>query len=613
MKTKVIGIFIVILLIGTTITSVGMNNENLNKRVKIKSVKEFIDCEYVPREFIVKFKEAPISSVAIDILNDKHDVISMERMFTDVENTPLDNMYIIKVSKNADIVTIVNEYASLPNVEYAEPNYIIKSTLNPIKSYNDELDIGGLNHNIIPDDPYFSDQWLFQNTGQYDGTPGADINALEAWDIETGKSEVIIAIIDAGVDYTHPDLMDNIWVNENEIPDNDIDDDNNSYVDDYYGFDAPTRDDDDTVLDLVGHGTFCAGIASAVTNNGLGIAGVCWNCKIMIIQPFNIYHYFLTGEFVESLKYAVDNGADILSMSFGMGDMHATRSGYEYAYDKGAVMIASAGNYNTSDTRGNFPAAYDYVMGVAATNQRDERCDEEDWHIPGRSSNYGEWVDVAAPGNNFIGIMPTYEVLYNYKYGIDKNYAFINGGGTSWSAPVVAGIAALLLSQDTTLSNDEVRRIIRANVDTYISDEYIGTGRVNAYKALTRYNTQPETPETPTGKTNGRPGREYSFTTSATDEDSDELYYFWDWGDENYSDWIGPYDSGSECEASYTWQQEANFSIKVKVKDGKGGESYWSYPLSFSTPKNKAINTPFLSFLENHPHLFPMLRQLLEL
>jgi subtilisin family serine protease len=602
---KIIGVFISIFLIGTALQSYGMNYEFNENNVINMNNKNF---EFVPGEFIVKFKESPISCVPIDILNDKYNVISMEKMFTNVDNTPLDNMYILKLSKIADIISIVNEYSSLPNVEYAEPNYIIKYILNPIKPYKGDLDIGGLNYNIIPDDPYFIDQWLFQNNGQYDGTPGADIDALQAWDIEKGGSEVIIAIIDAGVDYNHPDLIDNIWVNEGEIPDNDIDDDNNGYIDDYYGYDTPTRDDDDTVLDLVGHGTFCAGIASAVTNNGLGIAGVCWNCKIMIIQPFNIYHSMLTNEFVESLKYAVDNGADILSMSFASRDIHTTKRGYEYAYDKGAVLIACAGNYNTSDKRENYPAAYDFVMAIAATNQLDERCDEEDWNLPGRGSNYGEWVDVAAPGNNFIGLMPTYEVFYNYQYGIDKNYAFINGGGTSWSTPVVAGIAALLLSQDPTLSYDEIRRIIRANVDPYISEEYIGTGRVNAYKALTRFNTQPKTPDTPSGKTNGKPGREYSFTTSATDEDGDELLYFWDWGNGKYSEWLGPYESGEECEASYTWQQEANFSIKVKVKDGKGGESYWSEEFIFSTPKNKILDNILLERLASR---FPILEFLI--
>jgi subtilisin family serine protease len=379
-----------------------------------------------------------------------------------------------------------------------------------------------------------------------------------------------------------------------------------------HGYDFSNIDNDEIPLDVNGHGTFCAGIASAVTNNGVGIAGVAWNCKIMCIQVMDKHGTLIYDIWANGVKYAADNDADIFSMSYGLDDISLIRNAYEYAYEKDAILIAAAGNYNTSKTRYFHPAAYDFVIGVAATNQHDERCDGDDWGYDNFGnefgSNYGYWVDVAAPANNFTGTTPTYNVTWN-DYGIDKTYAFREGGGTSWATPMVAGIAALLLSQDPTLTNDEVRRIIRANVDPYISEEYIGTGRVNAYKALTRFNTQPETPDIPSGKTNGKPGNEYKFTTIASDEDGDELWYFWEWGDGNYSDWLGPYPSGNECEASYTWQQEANFSIRVKTKDSKNGESYWSEPFVFSTPKNKAISTSF--FLQRLLQRFPLFEKIL--
>jgi subtilisin family serine protease len=599
---KIIGIFIVTLLIGTAIPTLGTI-------IEIRNVNEN-EYEYVLGEFIVKFKEIPTSKIQVENLNDRYNVISMDKMFTDVENTPLDNIYKIYVPRDSDILSIVKEYESMSIVEYAEPNYIIKIDLSPMKSqesYNSDLDI--LKTLLIPNDPLFDQQWNLENTGQYQGTPGADISVLEAWDIVTGSDEVVIAILDSGVDYNHPDLVDNIWINEDEIPDNDIDD-NNGYVDDIHGYDFSNLENDELPLDVIGHGTFCAGIAAAATNNGIGISGVAWNCKIMCVQVLDVYQSLRYDVFANGEKYAADNDADIYSMSYGWDDTAFLRSAYEYAYDKDVILIAAAGNHNTSNPRYCYPAAYDFVIGVAATNQRDERCDVDDWGSDDfgneGGSCFGYWVDIAAPGHNFTSTSPTYAVYEWY----DLSYTDNEGGGTSWAAPMVAGIAALLLSQDSTLTNDEVRRIIRANVDPYISEEYIGTGRVNALKALTRANTQPETPAI-SGETNGKPGREYSFTTSTSDDDGDELWYFWDWGDGNYSEWLGSYNSGDTCEASYTWQQEANFTIKVKAKDGEGGESYWSEEFIFSTPKTKAINRPIINILEQFPNLFSLLRQLL--
>jgi subtilisin family serine protease len=315
-----------------------------------------------------------------------------------------------------------------------------------------------------------------------------------------------------------------------------------------------------------------------------------------------------------SIKYAVDNGADVISMSYGIPYSSYEKyfeEGVNYAYDNDVVLVAAAGN--TNKDKKLYPAAMDKVMAIAATNQNDERCTEDDWdpnhkNFGTQGSHYGMWIDVAAPGSLIYAPYPTYHVYWNDKenYMIGNNYTQNYGyfWGTSCATPHVAGLAALLLSDDPSLTFDEVREIIRANVDPYTSEYYIGTGRINAYKALTRYNTQPDEPETPSGRTNGRPGREYTFTTSATDEDGDELWYSWDWGDGNYSEWLGPYISGEECETSYTWEQEANFSIKVKVKDGKGGESYWSEEFIFSTPKSKILdNNLFERLIQRFPIL----------
>jgi len=569
MSRKIIGILVTTLLIGTTLTSVGMINEL--KSNDIISLGNYRDYEFVPGEFIVKFKESPISCVYVDNLNEKYQVKSIEKVFKNHKDTILDNIYSFYIPIDADILSIVEEYNSLDNVEYAEPNYI--------------------GHILgVPNDEFFPIQWGLENTGQIvfgdiTGTSGDDISATEAWDIETGSPDVVVAILDTGVDYTHPDLAANIWVNEDEIPDNSIDDDGNGYVDDYYGYDVHNLDGDP--IDDCGHGTHCAGIATGVGNNEIGIAGVAWNCKIMSVKLMSEEGGGSFKKIAEGMIYAADNGANVFSMSFGGStDSKYWRNAINYSYDKGCVLVAACGN--SGNSKKLYPAGYDNVIAVSAINQDNERCDKEDWPDLGGSS-YGYWVDVAAPGNLVYSTMPTFFVWNNRFFNTNTGQNFTNNYdfsyGTSMATPHVAGLAALLISQDPNLSQEEVKKIIRANVDPYTSEYYMGTGRINAYKALTRYNSQPDIPETPTGETSGRPGREYSFTTSASDSDDDELYYFWDWGDENYSEWLGPYDSGTECEASYTWQQEANFLIKVKVKDGKGGESYWSEEFIFSTPK----------------------------
>jgi subtilisin family serine protease len=322
------------------------------------------------------------------------------------------------------------------------------------------------------------------NTGQVfwgniSGTPDADIDAPEAWDIETGSPDVIIAIVDTGIDYTHPDLATKIWNNTDEIPGNGIDDDTNGYIDDIRGWDFFYNSSDP--IDMVGHGTMCAGVAAASTNNGIGIAGVCWVCKIMPLRIFNETWYGTSTNAAKAIKYAADNGADVISMSIGWVNQDPIlRDAVNYAYGKGVFLCAAAGNLNMNFKI--FPAAFDNVTAVAATNQNDKRCTPEDWG-PGSGSSYGDWVDIAAPGNLIYSTMPTYHVLMNDD-PYYRNQYYDYGSGCSYSTPTVAGVAALLLSKDSSLTPDEVKALLYGNVDPYNSTEYIGTGRLNAQKAL---------------------------------------------------------------------------------------------------------------------------------
>ncbi len=463
MKRKIVGICICMLMIvAVVLTATGTSN-------RIASSNEKPTMEFVPGEFIIKVKQdKTISSPALVALNAIYHVNTFEKMFSHAEGTILDNIYLLHVSIDSDIISIVQEYSSCADVVYAEPNRI--GTHN---------DLCG-----IPNDANFSKQWYLHNTGQIisgniSGTPDADIDAPEAWDIGIGSPDVVIAIVDSGVDYMHPDLANNIWNNTDETPGNGIDDDNNGYIDDIRGWDFYYKDSN--ITDGNGHGTMCAGIAGAVANNGIGVAGASWNCKIMPVRIANESWYWSYANKAAGIKYAADNGADIVSMSFGSPpNSNIMRDAVNYAYTKGVFLCAAAGNSNISQKF--YPGAYDNVTAVAATNQNDRRCTPEDWG-EGYGSNYGDWVDIAAPGHLIITTMPTYHVVYNDPPDpLPQNYAI--SWGTSFASPMVAGVAALLLSKNPSLTPDQVKALLCENVDPYNSTVYIGTGRLNAQKAL---------------------------------------------------------------------------------------------------------------------------------
>jgi hypothetical protein len=319
---------------------------------------------------------------------------------------------VVKLPDGTAVVDALIRFNRSANVLYAEPNYKYKFLL-------------------VPNDPNFSRQWALNNTGQTGGTPDADIDAPEAWDIQTGSGDIIVAVIDSGVDYNHPDLAGNMWRNTvelNGIPG--FDDDGNGYVDDIYGYDFLNNDGDPA--DDLFHGTHCAGIVGADANNARGVAGVCWDVNIMALKVGDTYGVDLAAA-IEAIGYAVTMGAKVINASWGSyQDSQGLRDAIAGANAAGVMFVAAAGNeYNDNDQFPMYPASYNFdnIISVMATDSRDRMVSY---------SNYGAIsVDIGAPGANIFNTLPTYRTPDMIAYGLPANYGLLSG--TSMAAPHVAG------------------------------------------------------------------------------------------------------------------------------------------------------------------------------
>lgn len=351
----------------------------------------------------------------------------------------LDRVYRVEVNVEAgeNVEEVLVAYLSRDDVEYAELNPTIAICASP-------------------DDPSYDDQWSLPK-----------IQADQAWDTCRGGSDVVVAIIDTGVDYNHRDLQGNLWVNEAERNGKpDVDDDENGYVDDVHGYNF--IDDTNDPMDDNGHGTHCAGIVAAVGDNGFDIAGVCWNAKIMPIRILDANGEGDAADAVPAIYYAVANGADIISGSWGGEESsNALKEAIAYAHRQGVLVVAAAGNLNSSAAY--YPAAYSEVLSVAATDTSDRR-----WYL----SNYGNWVDLAAPGYNIVSL----------RRGVSLSASSMSlttrMSGTSMAAPHVSGACALLLSANPSLTCDELHDIVTATGDTISAGITGSNRRLNVYAAL---------------------------------------------------------------------------------------------------------------------------------
>lgn len=405
--------------------------------------------EYAPGEIIVKFKSG--FSIPSQKTRDKIAGVIL------IQELGLIGAQHIRLPEGTSVQDAVHDYNADPQVEYAEPNYKVYPLLTP-------------------NDTFFGELWGLRNIGQtvnWDlGTSDADIDAPEAWDIQTGSSSVIIAVIDTGVYYTHPDLSANIWTNSGEIAGNGLDDDSNGYIDDIRGWDFWNGDNsvyDDSDGDY--HGTHVAGTIAAVGNNSTGVVGVCWTAKIMPLKFIGPFFGF-TSDAILAIEYAIDKGANIMSNSWGGGAFsQALKDAIDAAGTAGILFVAAAGNDGSdNDADPAYPASYtsDNIIAVAATDNDDRLAS---------FSNYGETsVDVGAPGVEIYSTFPPDLGLGSYYY-LD---------GTSMATPHVSGLAGLLKAQFTSLDDAGLKGRILATVDAIssLSDKSVTGGRINAFSAL---------------------------------------------------------------------------------------------------------------------------------
>ncbi|NMM47708.1 S8 family serine peptidase [Marinigracilibium pacificum] len=366
--------------------------------------------------------------------------------------------YEIEYKNDADLNRVLEAYSGIAEIAVAEPRY--EMALNTLSG--------------PPNDPQYSTQ-----ANHYDL-----IRALEAWGLETGSSDVIVAIEDQGVDYNHPDLQGHMWINSGETPNNGVDDDNNGYVDDYYGYNFG-NDNGNIAIDF--HGTHVGGTVSAETNNGVGVAGVAGGSGSddgVRLMSLSVFGNNAQGGFDEAFIYAADNGAVISQNSWGGGSQSAA---LENAIDyfianaggqgqplNGGLVVFAAGNSN-SQTSGAYPANYAPVIAVASTTYDATKSS---------FSNYGTWVDIAAPGSNILSTYPVSQGSYN------------TISGTSMACPHVSGVAALVASkawrEGNPLTAAQLRTqlestanfdlLYNANSSTY--NGRLGSGMLDAYAAL---------------------------------------------------------------------------------------------------------------------------------
>ena len=416
-------------------------------------------------EVLVKFRPN-VSLADIKKVTEKNN----DRIEDEIE--AVKGLYSIDDLDNVDATKVAEQYSQMSDlVLYAEPNFQIKlddpkNSSAPFSSLN----TGNLQMNDgSPNDPMFDEQWALNNTGQNGGKEKAHIDAIKAWQKITGSKKIVVAVLDTGVDYTHQDLISNIWFRPATVPQ--YKDDELGTFNDEHGFNSAENESDP--MDDNGHGTHCAGIIGAEGNNDEGIAGINWNVQIMPLKFLGRGGFGSTKDAIESINYAIDRkqkGVNVRVISASWGSTQyskALEDTIRAAGEAGILFVAAAGNDGTSnDKRPHYPSNYDSpnVISVAALDRNDQLAS---------FSNFGvKTVHIAAPGKDILSTW------------LSEQYR--EASGTSMATPHVSGVAGLVLAAEPELSVAKLRERLLKSVDKIdsLNGKIESGGRLNAAKAL---------------------------------------------------------------------------------------------------------------------------------
>src|SRR3989441_4558242 len=419
---------------------------------------------HAPDTILVRFKASalPADQALVHALVGAH----VYKSFRSVEG-----LQAVRIPPGMRVKDAIEFYRRRPDVLYAEPNWIVDAQ-------------------VVPSDPSFSSLWGLNNTGQSGGIPDADIDAPEAWDITTGSSDVVVAVIDTGIDYTHPDLSANMFRNELDCNSNGIDDDGNGQVDDCFGIDTANNDSDPMDDANPSHGSHVAGTIGAIGNNALGVVGVNWTVRLIACKSLGATGSGTTADAIDCLEYVKlmkDRGVNIVATSNSWGGGGFSQALYDAIgahLQRGILFIAAAGNAKSdNDTTPFYPAAYylPNVTSVAATTRTDALAS---------FSNFGRrTVHLGAPGQEILSTT--------------RGNTYSSLSGTSMATPHVTGVAALLKAQNPARDWRAIKNLILAGGDTVpsLATTTITQKRLNARGALTCSNSTVLSRLTPVGNT----------------------------------------------------------------------------------------------------------------